>query len=229
MRRTSQELFTSTAAALREALVRAHGGNPENTNVVFLAVVQRNDTTKLVEIARGPSDTLKREPFAVSPSPSPIPGVAPCALKTRRVVYWAGEATSVQATTDSILAWSSSGQVVGQYNRPSNGPGWLQVDPTNSCVYLELPREGKAASPDDDRRELLCVPVGMSSALPTVQAVGVICASSNERETWLHQDWGRVALLNASLWLASAQWALSGAERIKQWENVRTGRPEGLD
>lgn len=198
-------LVASGAAALRDALQRAHGGAPKGTNVVLHGMVRNGPAFTVVEITRDPPTKSERQPFGYNPSQQHFEGIAACAVAIRAAVYWSGVSSMDPPRTDSMAAWSLSGPQIAEYSRRSHQLRFKNI----SCEYLKFPSE----IPDDERRELLCVPVGSSATVGSVP-VGSLCVSSNADRSWLHQAWVRNALGTAALWMAPFDWKSVATKRF---------------
>jgi hypothetical protein len=191
-------LMRSTAAAIRAALYNANGQNPRNTNVVLLALFQSGDSTNAIEVARAPADESIRQPFPVG-NTGDLDGIAPCAVANKRTIYWRGLARAGQEPqTDSIGAGSAKGGTPGKYDSSNKR---LYVN-SSSCQYRKL----SLTSADDNRRELLCTPVGSTSGL-SLPSLGVICVSSNSERSWLAEGRTAEALEAWARWTAPLPWS----------------------
>lgn len=113
-----RQLLVKEVDALREALINAHGGQPQNTTIVLLSLQDGTGPRgkRVVEIGRAPSDNAIRQPFPLMEGAAQIDGIAPCAIATGIAVHWRGKATSFTDQTDSLAAWLVSGEPAGQYS-----------------------------------------------------------------------------------------------------------------
>ncbi|HKP75736.1 MAG TPA: hypothetical protein VJT67_09355 [Longimicrobiaceae bacterium] len=183
--------------ALRTAIFTAHPRRGDDANVVFLAAEAVGDSVQIVEVARSPVDNFVRVPFSYRASSDRLYGIGTCAVATRHAVYWRGVNQPGRFETDSIAAWETSGTAAGSYDA---GDHVLRVA-GRSCEYKRLP--GTIA--DNDRNELLCVPVGTTSN-SELEPLGAICVSSDEDSPWVVEPWVRDAIRTAGIWLAPIDW-----------------------
>ena len=190
--------------ALRTALFTAHQRQGEDANVVFLAAVGGSDSVQIIEVARSPMDNFQRRPFGYRAASDLLDGIGTCAIATRHTIYWRGINQPGRFQTDSIAAWETSGTAAGTYDA---GAHVIRVG-GRSCEYKRLPR----TVADNDRNELLCVPVGTTSN-SELDALGAICVSSNENGPWVGDPWVRGAVSTAGIWLAPLDWSSAATAR----------------
>jgi hypothetical protein len=190
-------LLQTAAEALQTALLTAHRRQSDDSNVVFLSVGASPDSVKIVEVARAPADNIVRHTFSYATTSDWLDGIGPCAIATRHAIYWKGISQPGRFKTDSIAAWEASGNGAGNYDANAHS---IRVA-GRSCEYKRLPPD----IPDNDRRELLCIPVGTNSNA-NLEPLGAICISSNEARSWLVAPWVRNAVTTAGIWLAPIDW-----------------------
>jgi len=191
-------MLQSADEALRTALFTAHPRRGEDANVVFLSAVGVGDSVLIVEVARSPEDNFARQPFSFHATTDHLEGIGTCAIATRHAIYWRGTNRPGRFQTDSIAAWETSGTAAGTYDA---GARVIRVA-GRACEYKRLPR----TIADNDRNELLCVPVGATSNAD-LDPVGAICVSSNEPSPWVVEPWVRRSITTAGVWLAPIDWA----------------------
>jgi hypothetical protein len=183
--------------ALRTAIFTAHPRRGEDANVVFLSAVGGSDSVVIIEVARSPEDNFPRQPFSYHATSDHLDGIGTCAIATRHAIYWKGVNQPGRFQTDSIAAWETSGTAAGTYDAATHV---IRVG-GRSCEYKRLPR----TIADNDRKELLCVPVGTTSNAE-LESMGAICVSSNEASPWVADPWVRGAVTTASIWLSPIDW-----------------------
>jgi hypothetical protein len=91
-----------------------------------------------------------------------------------------------------------------------------------TCEYKRLPR----TIADNDRKELLCVPVGTTSNAE-LDPIGAICISSNESTPWVADPWVRGAVTTASIWLSPIDWRSAALAKGASPPSAPTAHPTG--
>ena len=183
------QLLTANAEEMTTILERGSGVTAESHVVVMMFAISK-DGKSLEEVAASRAKNAI-EPFTFAPDSQGTEGIVPCSVANRAFVLWIGE--SEPPKTTSIQAWDLQGHPIGSYrdNRLEFGNGkW--------CSYV--PKPGKF---DDQRNQMLCVPVGVADN--SGEVVGGICVSSLGRN-FLNEDWVRYLVTRFGTSLSFRAW-----------------------
>jgi len=187
------ELLKANADEMRTIIERGSGVTAESHVVVMMFSVSRQGSLLRVEEIAASRNKPKIGPFTFDPSSPETKGIVTCAVAKRAFVLWTGENNTPPKTT-GIRAWDLQGRQVGTY-RPDNR---LEFGNNEWCSH-----EPKPASFDDQRNQMLCVPVGVADN--SGEVVGAICVSSVGRN-FLGENWVRYLVTRFGTSLSFRLW-----------------------
>jgi hypothetical protein len=200
-----RRLLEATAQRFNARLSRASGRADAKLNVIVFAVLgdqTRADNPLVVrEVA---ATRMAREiPFLDVRRDTEVNSIVGCAVAERAFVLWTGESRSSWARTDKIEAWNLRGKEVGKFfpgeeGKPPTKPGAIKINETK-CWYT-------TGVKDDERKRILCAPVGMDDDAATGQVTGAVCVSSEDDTDFLSAPWVRHAILYFGNSLSFASW-----------------------